>query len=176
MCNGRVKIQILKWLKRLKNVVQNVYHNSYYLIANKHLLQKFIFVFWGYIPMVPVVVYFTVDEWVCLQSNNNLWYTFCTMLFHLSEHFNICILISLLHIYDISNHYCIFLCWVSPWGWPKRAETCRISTCLYVIVSNYSAVVIYMVTCLTARNMYNLTLSLSLFKDVRKQKVKLSRH
>jgi hypothetical protein len=39
----------------------------------------------------------------------------------------------------------------------EKAETCRrITTCLYIIVSSYSAVVgIYMVTCLTARNMNN---------------------
>jgi len=36
-CNSRVKIQTLKYLKRFKSIVQNVYHNKYYLVANKHL-------------------------------------------------------------------------------------------------------------------------------------------
>jgi hypothetical protein len=26
------------------------------------------------------------------------------------------------HIYDISNHYYIFLCWILLWKWPKKAE------------------------------------------------------
>jgi hypothetical protein len=44
MCNGRVKVQILKWLQDLKIVVLNVYCNIYYLrykhtsIAEIHLL------------------------------------------------------------------------------------------------------------------------------------------
>jgi len=43
--------------------------------------------------------------------------------------------------------------------WPKKAETCgRLIICLYITVSNYSAVVgIYRVTSLTARNMNNIT-------------------
>ena len=47
--------------------------------------------------------------------------------------------------------------WIPPCGWPKKAETCRrITTCLYIIVYNYSAVVgTYMVTGLPARNMNN---------------------
>jgi hypothetical protein len=32
-------------VKKLKSIVQSVYHNRYYLIANKHLLKKLIFVF-----------------------------------------------------------------------------------------------------------------------------------
>jgi len=39
-----VKVQILKLLKNVKSIKQNVYCNSYYLSC-KHLLQKFIFVF-----------------------------------------------------------------------------------------------------------------------------------
>jgi hypothetical protein len=36
----------------------------------------------------------------------------------------------------------IFLCWIPPRRWPKKAETCRrFTTCLYMIVSNYSAFV-----------------------------------
>ena len=40
----------------------------------------------------------------------------------------------------------------------EKAETCkRFTTCLYILVSNYSAVVgIYMVKCLLVRNMNNL--------------------
>ena len=43
--------------------------------------------------------------------------------------------------------------------WPKKAETCRkLIICLYISVSNYSAVVeIYKVTSLAARNMNNVT-------------------
>lgn len=41
--------------------------------------------------------------------------------------------------------------------WPKKAETCRrLITCLYISVSNYSAVVgIHRVNSFTARNMNN---------------------
>ena len=47
-----------------------------------------------------------------------------------------------LYVYDIHSHYCLFLCWILHWGWLKKAETCRMITiCLYIIVSNYSAVV-----------------------------------
>jgi hypothetical protein len=60
-----------------------------------------------------------------------------------------CILTEPLYIYDMSNHYCIFLCWIPAWRWPKKADRGRrVNTCLYVIVLNYSAVIgIYMVTC-----------------------------
>jgi hypothetical protein len=41
----------------------------------------------------------------------------------------------------------------TPWRWPKNAETCKMFTsCLYVTVCNYSAVVMYTVTCLTVWN------------------------
>lgn len=45
------------------------------------------------------------------------------------------------------THYSIFLRRIPPWGWLKKVETCRrISTCLYIIVTNRIAVVgIYMV-------------------------------
>jgi len=36
-CNSRVKIQTSKYLKRLKSIVQTVYHNNYYLVAKKYL-------------------------------------------------------------------------------------------------------------------------------------------
>ena len=76
--------------------------------------------------------------------------------FNLFNHFKICILTLLLHIYDINSHYCILLCWIPPWEWLKKAETCRRNTYLYFIASNYSGVVgIYRVTCLTAQNMNN---------------------
>jgi hypothetical protein len=54
----------------------------------------------------------------------------------------ISILTLLLHICDTASHYCIFLCWIRPWRWPKKAKICRrFITCLYIIVSNGSAVV-----------------------------------
>jgi len=40
--NGKVYIYIYKEEEIL---AQNVYHNSYYLIANQHLLQKIIYIF-----------------------------------------------------------------------------------------------------------------------------------
>jgi hypothetical protein len=60
----------------------------------------------------------------------------------------LCILTVLLHICDITSHYCIFICWIPPWRWPKKPETCRrITICLYIILPNYSAVFgIYMVS------------------------------
>ena len=40
------------------------------------------------------------------------------------------------------SHYCIFVCWIPPWRWPKNVETCSmISTCLQITVTNYSSVV-----------------------------------
>ena len=43
---SKVKIQMLKWIKIIKSTVQNVYHNSRYLIENKkHLLKNLNFVF-----------------------------------------------------------------------------------------------------------------------------------
>ena len=34
-----------------------------------------------------------------------------------------------------------FLCWIPPWKWPKKAETCsRFVSCMYIIASNYSEV------------------------------------
>jgi hypothetical protein len=94
---------------------------------------------------------------VCLQSSNNHYDTPCSMLFNLFNHFNICILTLPLHIYDINSYYCIFVCWIPSWRWPKKAETCgRITTPLYITLSNYYIFAgIYMVTCLTARNTDN---------------------
>jgi hypothetical protein len=47
-----------------------------------------------------------------------------------------------------NRRYCIFCCWIPSWRWPEKAETCmRFTTCLYITVSYYSAVVgLYMVT------------------------------
>lgn len=66
-----------------------------------------------------------------------------------------------MHIYDVSSHSFIFPR-IPPWGWPRGAETCRrITICMYIIVSNSSAVVgIYMVTFLNTRNMDNFKLFL----------------
>jgi len=77
------------------------------------------------------------------------------MINNLKTHFNICVLTVFLHICVITSCWCIFLCWLPPWRWPKKAETCsRFALCLYIIVSNYSAVVgVYAVTCHTAWNM-----------------------
>jgi hypothetical protein len=38
-------IQMLQWLKRIRGIVQDVCRSSCYLIADKHLLQEFIFIF-----------------------------------------------------------------------------------------------------------------------------------
>jgi hypothetical protein len=49
---------------------------------------------------------------------------------------------------NMSSNYCIFLCWIPPWRWPTKAETCRkIKTYLCIIVVNYSAVVGILVYC-----------------------------
>jgi hypothetical protein len=57
----------------------------------------------------------------------------------LFKHLTICILTLLLHIYDITSHYSIFLCWIPPWRWLKKAETCRRFTTrcisLYLIIA-----------------------------------------
>ena len=35
--------------------------------------------------------------------------------------------------------YCICVCWMPLWRWPKKVETCsRLTTCLYITVSNYN--------------------------------------
>ena len=60
-----------------------------------------------------------------------------TMLFNHFNRFSICSLTLPLHIYGINNHYCIFSCWIPPWAWLRKAETCRgITTCLllYLII------------------------------------------
>jgi len=49
-----------------------------------------------------------------------------------------------------------FICWIFPWRWPKRTKHIGSSPLLYIIVTNYSAVVEkYMVTCLTVQNVGN---------------------
>jgi hypothetical protein len=120
-----------------------------------HYIILYIHTFLGHIPE---------NEDECLKymfvcNLNNCYYHTHSAQSFLSffNHVNSSILNPLLHIYDISSHYCIFLCSVPPWGWPKKAKTCRrFTTFLYILVSNYSAVVgIYMVTYLTARNMDN---------------------
>jgi hypothetical protein len=70
-----------------------------------------------------------------------------TLFLNLFNHFNICILTLPLHIYNIKSNWSIFICWMPYLGWPKKAETCsRITTCLYIIASNYNAVIeIYIV-------------------------------
>jgi hypothetical protein len=67
---------------------------------------------------------------VCLQSNNNYYNTHYTMLFNLSNHFQIYILTLPLHICDINSHYCIFLCWIHL----RMAETCtKITTFVHCL-------------------------------------------
>jgi len=51
-------------------------------------------------------------------------------------------LILQLHIHDIISQCCIFLRWIPPWIWPKKAETSRrLAIWLYTFVSNCCAVV-----------------------------------
>jgi len=52
------------------------------------------------------------------------------------------------HVHDINRHYCILLCLICTSEWPKNAEICsRITTCLYIITSDYNAAVgIYMIS------------------------------
>jgi hypothetical protein len=32
---------------------------------------------------------------------------------------------TVIHVYDRASNYGIFLCWILPWRWPKKAEICR---------------------------------------------------
>jgi hypothetical protein len=98
---------------------------------------------------------------VSLQSNNNYYDTLSIALFNLFNNTNICILTLLLHMYDITSHYCIFLCCILPWRWLQKAEHIRrFTTCLYITLSsNSTAVGIYMAICLTAWNMDNFNYS-----------------
>jgi len=53
--------------------------------------------------------------------------TFCTKLFKFSQPLIMCILNLPLYIYNNGyyyNHYCTLLCWMPPWTWPKKVETC----------------------------------------------------
>jgi hypothetical protein len=61
MCNNRVKIKISRWLKNLKNIVQNVYQNSYYLNSKQMSIAEIHLRFHGYDPVSPVVAYVTMD-------------------------------------------------------------------------------------------------------------------
>lgn len=71
--------------------------------------------------MSPVVIYISVDDFF--------------------NPFNICILTLLLHIYDVSSYHSIFLCLIPTKRLLKKAKPCRrFITCLYITVSNYSAV------------------------------------
>jgi hypothetical protein len=59
------------------------------------------------------------------------------------------------------NHYCILLCWISPWTWPKKVRNMwqfyHMFVYSYYVYCIYSAVVgIITVTCLTARKVDNL--------------------
>jgi hypothetical protein len=85
---------------------------------------------------------FPQHTFVFSQITTIVKHTVLCFLLILFKNFNICILTLLLHIYNINSHYCIFLCQVPLWRWPKNAETCtRTTTRLYIIVFNYSAVV-----------------------------------
>jgi hypothetical protein len=65
MCNNKVKTQILKWLKRLKNIVQSVYQSRYYLNCRETSIAEFMF-FSRDMSVSPAVVYITMDE--CIYS------------------------------------------------------------------------------------------------------------
>ena len=95
------------------------------------------------------------------------------MLFMLFKYFNICILTLLLPICDIISHYCIFLSSISI-KITKKTATWRTDRRLYIFVPNYSAVVgLYMVTCLTARNVDNLNIH-TIFSLVSEDKISYS--
>jgi hypothetical protein len=78
---------------------------------------------------------------VCLQSNNTAFKYYdihCTMLFN---RLNICILTLPLHICGVDRRYFISLFCVSPWGKPKKTETCsRFTACFYISVHIRNAV------------------------------------
>ena len=78
-------------------------------------------------------VNFCTRSWSAIQiSTVTIWILYYVFTFF--NHFNICILTLLLQTYDIPNHYCIFLCWIRPWRWQKKTETCRRFTiCLYTV-------------------------------------------
>lgn len=85
---------------------------------------------------------------ICLQSNSSHCDTHCITLLNVFYIFFVFYLhyctSMMLRIYDINSHTCTFLCWMSIWEWPKKAETCRsVTSRLYIIVSNCSAVVGY---------------------------------
>ena len=64
------------------------------------------------------------------------------MHFILFNHFSLCISSLLFHINDITSHYHIPLSWLPSWKLQEKVGTCRRNTsCLCIIVSNYSAVV-----------------------------------
>jgi len=50
---------------------------------------------------------------------------FFTTLFKKYNHFNVCILILLLHMYDINRHLNFCCCCIPSRRWPKKVETCR---------------------------------------------------
>jgi hypothetical protein len=52
MWNGRFKIQVLKWLKKIRK--HSAVHNSYYLIASKHIAENHLR-FQGYVPVSPYI-------------------------------------------------------------------------------------------------------------------------
>jgi len=84
---------------------------------------------------------FNIEKYITfnLQSNSNYYDAQYTVIFNLFNHFCLCFNLQL-HNYNINNHYCIFLCLIPPWGRLKKAETCvRITTCLCVIICNYSS-------------------------------------
>jgi hypothetical protein len=123
----------------VKNVktARNVYLCSYCLNCKTRQLQKFIFVF----RAISVVIQRIAGDmrrrisaiYICSQCK----YTFYTTIFKCLNRFNIYIFTTLLHIYDITSHYCIFVSWVPPWRWAEKAETGRrfiTRTCVYCCV------------------------------------------
>jgi hypothetical protein len=102
MCDSEVEIKMLKWLKRMWSIVQNVYHNSYSL-QTKICCAEFNFMFKD-MSVCPVGL-FTSKEWT-----------------HSSVLFHIC---------DITSHN-IFFFVEDSMKMAEKAESCRTTICLYM--------------------------------------------
>jgi hypothetical protein len=112
MCNGRVTVQILRWLESV---------HSHMVIASATGDTR--------IPEDEDELLY--HKFVCSQMTT--YDAPRTALVNPLNHFNICILPLPLHIYHTNSNFCIFLRQMPPWGWPKKTETCiRTATCLYI--------------------------------------------
>jgi len=78
MWNSKLEIQRLKWLKRMKCIIQNVYHIIVLFDCKQTSIPEMYLRVQGYVPASPVVVYITMDEWAftgiytlaCLTAEN----------------------------------------------------------------------------------------------------------